>query len=99
MAEFLVHISVKRPDGVDDEDWRATLADEAQVGGDYRRNGVIVRIWRFPGTTSNIGVWTASDATELHTLLSALPAFPYMSIRVDALAQHYLEESTSDSIS
>ena len=96
MAEFLVHISVQRPEGVDDEHWRATMADEARVGADYRRKGVIVRIWRFPGTASNIGVWTASDATELHTLLSGLPAFHYMTIHVDALARHYLEEPADD---
>jgi len=95
MAEFLVHISVRRPEGVDDNSWRVTLADEARVGANYRHSGVIARIWRLPGTTSNVGLWTAADATELHTLLSALPAFPYMTIHVDALAQHYLEESPS----
>ncbi|WP_280460512.1 muconolactone Delta-isomerase [Nocardia carnea] len=99
MAEFLVHISVRRPASVDDDSWRAILADEARVGTNYRRSGVIARIWRLPGTTSNVGLWIVSDATELHTLLSELPAFPYMTIRVDALAQHYLEESTSEAIS
>ncbi|GAA4683922.1 muconolactone Delta-isomerase [Gordonia humi] len=95
MAEFLVHIRVQRPAGVDDQDWHATLADEARVGADYRRRGVITRIWRLPGTTSNVGVWAAADATELHELLSALPAFPYMTIQVDALASHYLEEEAA----
>lgn len=45
-----------------------------------------------PGTTSNIGLWSAADATELDRLLAGLPAFRFMTIRVEPLAQHYLEE-------
>ena len=44
-----------------------------------------------PGTTSNVGVWSAADASELDLLLAGLPAFRYMTIRVEALALHYLE--------
>jgi muconolactone D-isomerase len=67
------------------------LEDERRVGLSYRRKGAIQRIWRVPGSTANVGVWNASDASELHTLLSDLPAFSYMRIQVEALALHYLE--------
>lgn len=91
MAEYLVRISLRRPDNVDDDSWATVLEDERQVGRDYRRRGVLRRIWRVPGTTANVGLWSASDASALHTQLSGLPAFPYMTIQVEALALHYLE--------
>lgn len=62
MAEFLVRIVVQRPDNVDGETWSALLDRERQVGMDYRRRGVLQRIWRVPGTAANAGVWNAPDA-------------------------------------
>jgi muconolactone D-isomerase len=91
MAEYLVRIALKRPDAIDDEIWAKLLAGEREVGLDYRRRGVMRRIWRVPGTTSNVGVWSAQDASELDRLLAHLPAFRYMTIQVEALALHYLE--------
>jgi muconolactone D-isomerase len=91
MGEYLVRIALNRPDTIDDESWAALLAAERRVGLDYRRRGVVQRIWRVPGTTSNVGVWSAADASELDRLLAGLPAFGHMTIRVEALAQHYLE--------
>ncbi len=91
MAEYLVRIALKRPETIDEESWKAMLSGERQAGLAHRRDGVIERIWRVPGTTSNIGIWTASDASELDRLLAGLPAFRYMTIQVEPLALHYLE--------
>ena len=55
--------------------------------------GQIRRIWRIPGTSQNVGIWDAADATELHDLISSLPAFPWITAEVTALALHPLESS------
>ena len=91
MAEYLVRIALKRPNAIDDQSWATLLAAEREVGLDYRRHGVMQRIWRVPGTQRNVGVWSAADASELDRLLADLPAFRYMTIQVEALALHYLE--------
>lgn len=91
MSEFLVRIALTRPSSENDESWRRVLDAESLVGSDYRRRGVIQRIWRIPGTTSNVGVWSAADASDLDRLLAGLPAFRFMTIEVEALAHHYLE--------
>jgi muconolactone D-isomerase len=91
VAEYLVRITVTRPGALDDEAWAALLVREREVGLAYRRSGAIQRIWRVPGTTSNVGIWSAADASELDRLLAGLPAFRFMTIRVEALALHYLE--------
>jgi muconolactone D-isomerase len=91
VAEYLVRITVTRPSAIDDEAWAALLVREREVGLVYRRSGAIQRIWRVPGTTSNVGIWSAADASELDRLLAGLPAFRFMAIRVETLALHYLE--------
>jgi muconolactone D-isomerase len=91
LAEYLVRIALQRPDAADDKTWAAILAAERQVGLDYRRQGALRRIWRLPGTTANVGIWSADNASELDRLLAGLPAFRYMTIQVETLARHYLE--------
>jgi muconolactone D-isomerase len=91
VAEYLVRIVLQRPGTIDDDAWATVLDNEKRAGLNHRRHGTLQRIWRVPGTTANVGVWSASDASALHTLLSSLPAFPYMTIQVEALALHYLE--------
>lgn len=91
MSEYLVRITVNRPVAMSDSQWESVLRREAEHAGRYRATGAIVRIWRVPGTTANVGIWSAQTATELHDKLAALPAFPYMKVDVQPLAQHYLE--------
>lgn len=91
MAEYLVRISLRVPPALNEESRASLLAAERAVGLDYRKRGVIQRIWRKPGTTANVGVWCAADASELDRLLAELPAFRYMTIEVESLALHYLE--------
>jgi len=91
MSEYLVRIELTRPAGIPDADWDDVLTREAAHGRELRAAGTIVRIWRVPGTSSNVGVWSADTATELHEFLTGMPAHPYMKVDVQALAQHYLE--------
>ena len=91
MSEFMVTISVTRPPHISDDEWAALGEREAEKGREYRRRGVITRIWRIPGTRGNVGIWSAEDATELHARLSDLPLFGFMTITVSPLARHYLE--------
>jgi muconolactone D-isomerase len=89
--EYLVQIEVNRPAALDDSEWNVIMKREAEHARRYRETGTIVRIWRLPGTTANVGIWSAGTATQLHESLSALPAFPYMKVVVQPLSQHYLE--------
>jgi muconolactone D-isomerase len=90
MAEFLVEIEIEWPPTVDDDQREALLAAEAERGRELRKAGSIAHIWRIPGRRANVGLWQAADASELHELLSSLPAFPWMNIQVRPLAEHYL---------
>ena len=88
--QFLVQIeSNGTPDG--DDAFRADLGKrERQRGVELLEAGAIRKLWRIAGRNANVGIWEAADATELHAAISSLPAFPWMDVRVTALADHPL---------
>lgn len=86
--EFLVHIDVDLPANLPDSEAARLYEAEGTRAAELARLGVLVRLWRIPGRRSNVGLWSADDATALHAALSSLPLWPYMDIAVDALARH-----------
>ena len=89
--DFLVRIRVDLPTTLDPDERRRLLAAELERGRELRAKGAIVGIWRVPGGLRNVGIWQAADATELHELISSLPAYPYISASVTPLAVHPVE--------
>jgi len=45
-------------------------------------------LWRIAGEYSNISIFDVDSVDELHALLSGLPLFPYMQIKVMPLCRH-----------
>ncbi len=89
--EFLVEIELSLPPQLGaDERSRLTEA-EMRRGRELKDAGTIVRMWRVPGRTANVGIWSAPDATALHDAIASRPMFPHLRADVTALATHYLE--------
>jgi muconolactone D-isomerase len=61
---------------------------EKQYSQDLQRQGKWLHIWRVVGEYANYSVFDVESNDELHMLLSQLPLFPYMQIKVTALAKH-----------
>ncbi|MGD2103095.1 MAG: muconolactone Delta-isomerase family protein [Acidimicrobiia bacterium] len=92
-VEFLVEIEIVAKTDEDREAVDSLTPAERAYGRSLVESGHISRIWRIPGRRANVGVWSAADASELHELLSELPHFPWLEIRVTPLAAHPLERS------
>ncbi|MDN2565067.1 muconolactone Delta-isomerase family protein [Aquibium sp. A9E412] len=90
--EFLVNITLRWSDDMDPELKERIIVDERAHAAELAQKGHLVRMWRVPGRFENWGVWRARDATELHEILSGMPAFPWM-VRVDVhpLARHAVD--------
>lgn len=88
MAEFLIFAENNFPPDGDAELQAALRGAERERAGELRAAGNLQRIWRRPGTTGWVAIWSAADATELHDQLASLPMFPYLDISVEALATH-----------
>jgi muconolactone D-isomerase len=91
--EFLVRIEVALPPDMAQTAREQLLARERARGLELKADGVIQRIWRIPGRTANVGIWSASDATELHDAIASLPLFPWIDAHVTPLARHPLERN------
>ncbi len=89
--EFLVSIDVRTRHALDPERPAELQAAETAPARELAAQGSLRRIWRTPGRRSDISLYEAPDATELHAALSSLPLFPYLQIAVQALATHPLE--------
>jgi muconolactone D-isomerase len=91
--EFLVEVDVSLP--LDMSDARRGELREAETarGVALAQQGLLRAIWRVPGRLANCGIWSASDATELHDALVSLPFWPYMDVKVSPLAEHPLGAS------
>ncbi len=85
---FQVEMDVKIPHGLDPAHLADLKAAEKARAQDLQRDGRWRHLWRVVGRYSNLSVFDVEDAAELHDLLSTLPLFPFMDIRVTALCRH-----------
>lgn len=85
---FLVHMIVDIPDTLPAEEAARIKAEEKQYSQDLQRSGKWPHIWRIVGEYANVSIFDVESNDELHDLLSRLPLFPYMQIKVTPLAKH-----------
>ncbi|WP_321865773.1 muconolactone Delta-isomerase [Paraburkholderia tropica] len=85
---FLVHMQVQIPADTDKAFADALKAEEKAFSQKLQQEGKWRHLWRVVGEYANYSVFDVESNDELHTMLSALPLFPFMKISVTPLAQH-----------
>jgi muconolactone D-isomerase len=85
---FMVEMDVTVPRDVHSEDFEALKAAEKARSQDLQAAGTWRHIWRVVGHYSNVSIFDVDSPAALHDLLTALPLFPFMDIRVTALCRH-----------
>ncbi len=85
---FHVRMDVEIPHDLDPDIRAETVAREKAYSQELQRSGKWPHIWRIVGEYSNFSIFDVADNDELHTILSGLPLFPYMNIKVTPLATH-----------
>ncbi|NLA89066.1 MAG: muconolactone Delta-isomerase [Alcaligenaceae bacterium] len=85
---YLVHMIVKIPHDLPKEEAQEIIRVEKEYSQELQRSGKWVHLWRIPGEYANYSVFDAESHDELHEMLSKLPLFPYMEIKVTPLAKH-----------
>ncbi|AVS75495.1 muconolactone Delta-isomerase [Paracidovorax cattleyae] len=84
MAEMTVRIpSTLAPDVADE-----IKRKEKEYSQQLQRDGQWRHLWRVVGEYANVSIFDVSGNDELHAILSGLPLFPYMEIKVTPLANH-----------
>jgi muconolactone D-isomerase len=85
---FHVRMDVRLPHDLDADARADIVAREKAYAQDLQRAGKWPHLWRVVGEYANISIFDVDSNDELHDLLSGLPLFPFMDIKVMALATH-----------
>lgn len=85
---FHVRMDVSVPHDMDSETRADLLAREKARAEEIQRSGKWPQLWRVVGEYANISIFDVDSNDELHDLVSSLPLFPHMRIKVTPLAQH-----------
>ncbi len=85
---FLIRMDVQIPHTLPSAQADEIKAREKIYSQELQRDGRWKHLWRVVGEYANYSVFDVGSNDELHTLLSQLPLFPYMTIHVTPLAQH-----------
>jgi muconolactone D-isomerase len=85
---FLVEMEVRLPHDMAPDAADALKAREKAFAQELQRDGRWRHLWRVAGRYANVSVFDVASPEELHELVSGLPLFRFMDVRVTALAQH-----------
>ncbi|UZR97157.1 muconolactone Delta-isomerase [Chondrinema litorale] len=86
---FHVEMTVNIPSDLDKEFVEDLKAREKALAKKLQEEGKWVHLWRIVGQYANISIFDVADNGELHDLLTSLPLFPYMDMKVMPLCKHY----------
>jgi muconolactone D-isomerase len=85
---YLVHMQVQLPHDMPADVAQDLKAREMAYAQALQRDGQWLHLWRIVGEYANYSVFDVPSHDELHKLLSGLPLFPYLQIKVTLLARH-----------
>ena len=85
---YCVEMEVCIPPDADPEKIEMLKIEEKRRSQDLQRAGKWPHIWRVAGRYANISIFDVADHDELHAIVSTLPLFSYMEIKVTPLAHH-----------
>jgi muconolactone D-isomerase len=85
---FKVEMEVRLPHDMPAEEADRLKQTERERFQVLQRSGKWRHIWRVVGRYANVSIFDVESPTELHDLVSTLPLFPYMQVRVEALCRH-----------
>ena len=85
---FKVDMTVNIPYGMPANEIEEIKSREKAYSQQVQRDGKWRHIWRVAGQYANVSIFDVDDAEELHRILMALPLYPFMDIRVEALCRH-----------
>jgi len=85
---YHVHMTVNLPLDMDPEVRADVVSREKAYSQELQRAGKWPHLWRIAGEYANVSIFDVESNDELHDLLSGLPLFPYLDVKVTPLAVH-----------
>ena len=85
---YVVEMDVNIPETWDEDKKKSFMQREQETSQKWQNSGKWKYLWRVAGRYSNISVLEVESPDELHEILSSLPLFPYMTIKVTSVCKH-----------
>ena len=85
---YHVRMDVALPPDMPEAEAEKLKADERDYAQRLQREGKWLELWRVVGEYANYSIFDVESHDELHAILSGLPLFPYLQIKVTPLARH-----------
>ncbi|WCM87481.1 muconolactone Delta-isomerase [Acidovorax sp. NCPPB 3576] len=85
---FMVEMTVQIPSTLAPEVADEIKRKEKEYSQQLQQGGQWRHLWRVVGEYANVSIFDVASNDELHAILSGLPLFPYMQIKVTPLANH-----------
>lgn len=85
---FMVQMDLNVPYDIDSALFEDLKAREKALSQALQRAGKWPHIWRVAGRYANVSIFDVADAGELHEIMTSLPLYPFMTVKVTALCRH-----------
>ena len=85
---FQVEMHVRLPYEMPVEKADALKQTERARAQELQRAGIWRHLWRVAGQYSNVSIFDVPGPQDLHEVLSSLPLFPFMDMRITPLCRH-----------
>jgi muconolactone delta-isomerase len=85
---FLTTFTISVPEGTPSRTVHDTEAREARRAKELAGQGHLLRLWKLPGESRALGLWTARDPAEMQAILKSLPLDPWMTVETTPLTTH-----------
>ena len=85
---FHVEMTVRLPGEMPTEVADKLKETEREMAQSLQRSGKWRHLWRIAGYYANVSIIDVGGVQELHDLLSGLPLFPFMEIKIAPLCRH-----------
>ena len=85
---FQVEMDVRLPHDFPAEKVEGLKQTERARAQELQRAGIWRHLWRVAGRYSNVSIFDVSGPQDLHDILSSLPLFPFMDMRITPLCRH-----------
>lgn len=85
---FQVEMDVRLPHDMAAERAAELKRVEKARAEQLQRDGKWRHLWRVVGRYANVSIFDVAGPEELHEILTSLPLFPFMAIKVTALCRH-----------
>ena len=84
----MVEMDVRIPLDFDKEEADRLKAREKERFQELQRVGKWRHIWRVIGRYANVSIFDVESNSELHDILTSLPLFPFMEMKVTPVCRH-----------